>query len=125
NWLFTLYVFLLLTTDNFYKTPKTKYAVFIGLLCGLATLARPTEIISLLIPFLWQMEGISATALKKKWNFPQTHFPKLLLAAACFLRIVSLRFLYWKYVSGRWVVYSYGDRGFSRRPPPFWDSTLS
>ncbi len=125
NWLFTLYVFLLLATDNFYKTPKTKYAVFIGLLCGLATLARPTEIISLLIPFLWQMEGISATALKKKWNFLQTHFPKLLLAAACFILIVSLQFLYWKYVSGHWVVYSYGDQGFSWRHPHFWDYTLS
>lgn len=125
NWLFTVYVFLLLATDNFYKTYKTKYAVWISLLCGLAVLARPTEIISLLIPLLWKMEGISAKTIKGKWIFIRKHFQKLIIAAGCFILIASLQLIYWKYVSGHWLVYSYGDQGFSWKHPHFFDYTFS
>lgn len=125
NWLFTVYVFILLTTDNFYKTYKTKYAIWIGLLCGLATLTRPTEIISLLIPLFWKVEGISVHAIKEKWNFIRKHIQKTVVAAVCFILVASLQLIYWKYVSGHWIVYSYGDQGFSWRHPHFFDYTFS
>jgi len=37
----------------FYKKPTYKTATFIGLLCGLSALARPTNILIAGIPFVW------------------------------------------------------------------------
>ena len=125
NWLFTLYVFLLLATDNFYKTQKTRYALAIGLVCGLLTLTRPTEILSLLIPFLWQLEYISKTSFLKRIQFLNSHKRKLLYAALLFVFVISIQLIYWKYVSGGWLVYSYGEQKFSWFSPHFFNYTFS
>ena len=110
NWLFTIYVFLLLNTISFHATYKLKYAIRVGLLVGLATLTRPTEAISCLLPLLWGMEGIGPAAIKQQLTLLLRRFPLLLAAAACAAGVLSIQFIYWKYVSGHWVVYSYGDQ---------------
>lgn len=125
NWLFTVYIFILLATDNFHKTYQTKYAVYIGLLCGLATIARPTEFISLLIPLLWEMNSVSVSSIKQRLSFFKTNFSKIIGAAVCFIAVAAIQLIYWKYVSGHWLVYSYNDQGFSWLHPHIWDYTLS
>lgn len=125
NWLFTIYVFILLSTDNFYRTYQAKYAILTGLLCGLATLTRPTEIISLLIPLLWQMERLSFSALKDRFLLLRKRWYAVVLTALAFAAIVFIQLLYWKYVSGNWLVYSYEDQGFSWLHPHVFDYALS
>lgn len=117
NWLFTIYVFLMLSTDNFYKTYKTKYAVAIGLLVGLATLTRPTDIISCLIPLLWGVDGISIRSIRDRLTLWAKLVKPLALAVACACAVICIQPLYWKYVSGHWIVYSYGNQGFSWKHP--------
>lgn len=112
TWLFTIYVFLMLNTHYFYKTFKMKYAVRIGLLIGLATLTRPTEIISCFIPLLWGMEGFGFDYFKRQFGVILQHFNKLLIAAIAAAIVTGIQLVYWKYVSGHWLVYSYGDQGF-------------
>lgn len=113
SWLFTLYVFLLFNTVRYYKTFRLKYAVRIGLLVGLATLTRPTEIISCLIPLLWGMEALSPAALRDRYCLLRDNAGTLLTAGACAALVLCVQLAYWKYVSGHWLVYSYGDQGFS------------
>lgn len=116
-WLFTIYVFLLLNTCYFYERPSYKYAVRIGLLIGLATLIRPTEAISIFIPLLWGIENFSWASIQQKFTFLRANTKKLALAAICISAVFSIQLIYWKYVSGHWLVYSYQDQGFSWRHP--------
>jgi len=117
SWLFTLYVFLLLATIRFYKAPKVINAIPVGLLIGLATLIRPTEIISCLIPLLWGMNSLSAAAFKEKKQFLIQHLRPLLTAVVCAFLVMSVQAVYWKFVSGHWLVYSYQNQGFSWLQP--------
>ncbi len=124
-WLFTVYVFIILNTINFYKRPSYKYAVRIGLLIGLAVLTRPTEIISCLIPLLWGLESLSIAAIKQRISFLSIQIGKILLTVVCAFFVISIQLIYWKYVSGHWLVYSYQDQGFSWLFQNIFNYTLS
>ncbi|MTB50775.1 glycosyltransferase family 39 protein [Lewinella sp. W8] len=112
NNVFTLYALLLLTTHRFYASPSLGKALLIGACIGLAALTRPTEIISALIPLLWMLEVRSRRATSLRLRFFAEHKWKLLAAMLVTLSIGSIQLLYWKYVSGDWLVYSYQDQGF-------------
>jgi hypothetical protein len=124
-WLFTVYVFILLNTHYFYTTFRTKYAVRIGLLVGLATLTRPTDAISCLIPLLWGMESISPVAIKKQINLFIKNYKALIIAGICGTVVVSIQLIYWKYASGHWLVYSYQDQKLYFRSPNIFKYTFS
>lgn len=111
SWLFTLYVLLLINTHRFYETNASKYAIRIGLLIGLMTLIRPTEIIALLIPLLWGVESLHD--LRKRLVFFSGKWLLVLKAVCCIVAVLSVQLCYWKYVSGAWIVYSYQDQGFN------------
>ncbi|MBN9483504.1 MAG: hypothetical protein J0H46_09125 [Bacteroidetes bacterium] len=119
SWLFTLYTFLFLNTYYFYRSPAMKYAIRIGLLNGLMILIRPSEMVGVLIPILWGMETISMQAIREKLLFFKQHLSKLLVAVICVILVGSIQMFYWKYVSGHWLVFSYGgdDKGFTWLPP--------
>lgn len=125
NWLFTLYVLLLLNTYNFYQTPNYKYATHIGLFIGLIALIRPTELIAVLIPLLWGMESLSVKAIKQQVSVLKLHYKKILLTAIIIALVGSIQIIYWLYVTGQPFVYSYEDKGFSWLHPHFWDYTFS
>ncbi len=113
TWLFTLYVFLLLNTYYFYQSFSYKYALRIGLLIGLVTLTRPTEIISLIIPLLWGLDTPTLTGIRNHIKNIFHHYKKMILAVIAACLVVSIQLFYWKYVSGHWLVYSYGGQTFS------------
>ncbi len=125
TWLFTIYVFVLLNTIHLHETFKLKYAIRVGLLIGLATLARPTEAIGCLLPLLWGMEGLSPAAVKKQLLLLFRHFRVLVVAIGCAAVVVSIQFIYWRYASGHWIVYSYGDQHLYFKSPNFYDYTFS
>lgn len=123
NGLFTIYALLVWITIQFYKTKKVTQALGIGFLTGLATLIRPTEIIAIFIPILWGVSNIQT--LKARLLFFKTHYTKLALAAFVCCIIIFCQPLYWHYVTGDWVVYSYEDQGFSWLAPHVWDFCMS
>lgn len=115
NWLFTLYSLLIFSTIRFYQRPTFATAAAIGLLVGWATLTRPTEIISALIPLLWGVSNLAA--LRGRFGFFKTHFPKIALAVSVAGSTMFLQAAYWHYATGEWIVYSYEDQGFTWLPP--------
>ncbi|OSZ82835.1 hypothetical protein CAP35_06110 [Chitinophagaceae bacterium IBVUCB1] len=113
NWLFTLYVFLLLNTHYFYQHKQYKYAIRIGLLCGLLILIRPSEMVSVLIPLLWGLNSMKAADIRQHIGFIKQQLPKIGVAALFVLLVGFIQLVYWKYASGQWLFYSYRGEGQS------------
>ena len=122
NGLFTIYALLMWASHRYYSKPAIGKALFIGILVGIATLTRPTEIISCLIPLLW---GMKLENWKERFDFIKSNWPHFLLAGGAVMIIGSLQLFYWKYVTGDWLVYSYEDQGFSWLKPHLYDGLLS
>ncbi len=123
NVLFMLYAILILKTIVFYRSPSIYTALQIGALCGLLTLIRPTEILSILIPLFW---NISNTSDVKERRILFSKRPALLIIPIItFLSIVILQFIYWKNVSGNWFVYTYGQEGFDWFSPHYFNGLFS
>lgn len=119
NWLFVIYVLLLLNTRKFYETPSYKYAIRIGALCGTAILIRPSEMTSILLPLLWGLNNLSLQSIRKHLFFLKQHLSHIALAVFMVLTIGSIQLMYWKYSSGHWLFYSYQGQGqsFTWLPP--------
>lgn len=123
NVLFMLYTLLIWKTISFYRLPTLWIGFQIGILCGLLTIIRPTEILSILIPFFW---NISNTTDAKERTLLFSKKPKLLIIPIIsFTSIVILQFIYWKYATGNWFVYTYGQEGFDWLSPHFFDGLFS
>jgi hypothetical protein len=121
--LFFLYALLMFLSRKFYQDISIMNATFIGLVIGLMTLIRPTEIIAILIPMFW---GIGTQKeLSDRFVFHTKGWRYFIIAGLFLVIIVSIQPLYWKYVTGDWIVYSYQDQGFSWLKPHFKDYTFS
>jgi hypothetical protein len=107
---FFLYTLIIYNTILFYQRSTALRSCTIGLLCGLAMLTRPTEIISLLLPLLWGVASIKD--FKNRLQFLLSHFKYVLTLGISCGAVFSLQLLYWKWLSGHWFVYSYQDQGF-------------
>ena len=115
NFLFTLYALLTWYTIQWYEKPNYKDSIIIGVCIGWSSLARPTEIISILIPILWGLYNIKS--VRDRFFLWKTHFGKLFLTGCIIAAIGLLQIIYWKIFSGNLLEYSYQDQGFS------WDGT--
>ena len=121
--LFFLYSFLIYLSYRFYEDQRLKWLLLSGLTCGLMTLIRPTELISVLIPIFWGLQSMAD--LKERIQLFRSKYKWVIYSFVALLSIVSLQVLYWKYVTNEWVVYSYQDQGFSFLSPHFKDFTFS
>ena len=124
NWLFTWYAALLLLTPAFYRQPTAGRATAIGAIIGLMALSRPTDILAALIPLLWGLSP-DGPVLRARLAFWRAHGGLLLAAGLAGAAVLSLQPLYWHYVSGDWVVYSYQGQGFSWLRPHLWNGIFS
>lgn len=111
NYLFTLYALLLWLTIRWHERPQRWSALAIGLTIGLATIVRPIELIAILIPLCW---GITNQAtFQKKLQLVWKNRIQVGLLAAGLIAMGTIQLIYWKYASGHWLYYSYGEQGFS------------
>ncbi len=107
NYLFTLYALLVWFTLKWYKSFQIKYVVGIGICCGLITLTRPSEIVCALIPLLWSIPG-NRLGVKNHFALLLKHKGNVLICMVIAIAIGSIQLFYWKYMTGNWIVYSYG-----------------
>lgn len=113
NSIFTLYSLMLWQTIQFHRSPNYKNAIFIGLLAGLTALIRPSDILIIIIPLLWGFDPFSAKSYRAQINLYVKNAPKLIVAVVCCIAVGSIQLVYWKAMSGHWLVYSYQEEGFS------------
>ncbi|MDX1479027.1 MAG: glycosyltransferase family 39 protein, partial [Saprospiraceae bacterium] len=115
NYLFTWYCILVWCTHRYWQNPGNGKAITIGLILGLMTLTRPTEILAMLIPLLWGVTG------RNSWTERARHFKRhsghVLRAGAALIAMGSIQVIYWLYATGKPLVYSYEEQGFSLLQP--------
>lgn len=113
SFIFPLYAFLLYFTIKWHEQPKRAYLFYIGLVIGIATISRPTELIMIFIPLLW---GINEKAnFVEKWKVVLTNKIHLVYGALGGFLGVLPQLLYWKHAAGTWV-FDVGSKWFFLNP---------
>ena len=105
---FALIAWFLYLTIRWYDNPGSlKKIIILGLLAGFITLVRPTNIIVLTIFFLWGVDSFSA--FKQRVLYFLKNYKLVLLMAFFFILVWVPQFIYWKYISGMFFYFSYGE----------------
>lgn len=98
------------STDMLYRSGKSKYIYYITSAIALSILTRVTTAVVIIIPILW---GVYNTqSLRNRISFYSRQLKHILFASVLGILIIGIQLLYWKYVSGSWIYYSYGEESF-------------
>jgi hypothetical protein len=116
TYIFTLYTLMLCQTVKFYEQPKMQTAVSIGVCIGLAALARPTELIVVMVPVLWGI--FDKKTFFERVNVVKTHFPKFLTTGIVIAVLGSIQLIYWKWSAGHAIYNSYGKEDWMEWTTP-------
>ena len=106
NFLFTTYAFIIWLTILWHRSQKLKYIIFLGIVCGLTILSRPSEIVCLAIPFFCGV--CNKETVIKKFNLLVRQKKQVILFITILLIIGSFQFIYWKFFTGKFLFNSYG-----------------
>ncbi len=106
---FSLFALFLWLTVRFYEKPSLKMIVIAGAVAGFITLVRPTNIIVLLVFFLWGIRSFDD--LKNRSMFFVKRYYWVLLMAVAFVIVWVPQFVYWYNVSGKIFYFTYGEGG--------------
>lgn len=107
NLIFSLHALTLLFTINWHKTNQLRYIVGLGFVIGLTVISRPTEILIVLIPLLYNVYNIKT--LKEKITLLFQHKKQIVLLSSIIFVIVSYQLIYWKLVTGKFLFDSYSS----------------
>ena len=123
-----VYSFFLFSSFVYYsiiwnKEPGFKNSSILGLLLGLITLIRPSNLIICLIPILYGIKSIGDLKDKIKWHFSQLN--QFICMGICFVIVLLPQFLYWKYSVGTWYYYPYSNETFYFLNPHILDGIFS
>lgn len=112
--LFFLYALLMHLVIKVHERPSYSYFFAVSFVAGFITITRPTDVVCLFIPLLYGV--YNKNTFKEKLLFLKEHRAPIALAAFFFSIPFIPQFLYWKVVTGNFLVYSYGGQQF------FWAS---
>lgn len=105
---FFLYSSILYLTYQWYRQPAFKTSTLIGICIGLAIITRPTDLLICIIPLSW------ASTMPGKWDFIRQNMKYVWLIVFFTFLFCLPQILYWKYVTGDWVYYSYNGGDYFR-----------
>lgn len=126
NYLFFLFSLILWFTILWHERPLLKYALGLGITIGLAALSRPTEILVLAIPVLWNV--YDKDSLQKKLNLLWLRRKDVIVLAGLILFFGSLQLIYFKIMTGKFLYNSYGGNageGMEFFSPYIWQVLFS
>ncbi len=93
-----------------HEKPNNWKALIIGLIGGLITLIRPTNIIVFFFPLLYNVYNLQT--LKQKIQLLRNNWVQIVIIIASSILVCTPQLFYWKYTTGHWLYQSYGDEGF-------------
>ena len=123
NHLFTLYAVIIWLTISWHEKPNIKTAGLLGAVIGLATIVRPVELLSILIPVFWNV--YDKDSLLAKWDLIKKHWKHVMVAGVLLCAVGFIQMQYWFLHSGQYLYYSYGDQGFNFLRPRLWRGLFS
>jgi hypothetical protein len=118
-YLFFLFALLIRATQQWYERPNVRSSALIGLSLGFIAMCRLPEVIAVLIPLFWANADDTRFSLWKK------NGRMLGLAALVFFITLLPQFIWWKWVSGQWLYYSYQGEQFHWSNPQILNGLLS
>src|SRR5665213_2865520 len=95
--LFAIDTQIILLTISWHEKQKIKTALLLGMLLGLITIIRPSEIVWILIPLFWNVSGWKT--LKEKMQLLLKNFPQVLILIFGMVAVGSIQLFYWKFTS--------------------------
>lgn len=115
----------LLYGSGLYYEGKSKKGMWIaGLFLGLLFAIRPYNLILGIFPLLWNVSNKVSFSARVKYGlrYFTDYLPLIILP----LLLIAPQLIYWKIVSGDWILFSYGraDQGFIYWDSPFLFSVL-
>ncbi|MCY1720373.1 hypothetical protein OU798_08470 [Prolixibacteraceae bacterium Z1-6] len=122
---FFLIVLFIYFLEKWHNRINWKYTICLGLVSGLVTLIRPTNILVLLLIPLWHIS--TWNEFKDQVIRLLKYWPYIGLMAGVFILVWVPQFVYWKYVSDKFFYFSYGERGdqFYWENPQIWKILFS
>lgn len=112
-YIFPLYAFVIWLTLKWHQEIKLKYALTLGFVAGLAVISRPTELILIFIPILWNSH--TKVARSEKWKTVWAHKSHLLGLALTGILAITPQLIYWKYTTGNWI-FDVGSKWYFLNP---------
>lgn len=113
--LFSLYSLLIYITIKIHDKPGSFKFILLGLICGFITIIRPSDIVCILIPLLYNV--YNKNSLQVKLKFIQQNFSGILFAVSAFFIPIVPQLLFWKKFTGQYLYNSYGEQSFNWLDP--------
>lgn len=104
---FTLIILFLWCTLRWYETDSKRYILYIGLILGLITLIRPTNVVIGLVFILWGVKNYRDFINRTKYLVSKYKILFIIPLLAFIVWIPQL--LYWKSITGSFFYNSYGE----------------
>lgn len=120
---FSLIAVFLYLTIIWHENPSRNNSIYAGLIFGLISLIRPTNVLIVIIFLLYNI--ISFNDLKDKFSFYLNHYSRLLTIAFFAFLIIFPQLLFWKLNTGHWLYYSYKEEGFFFLKPEIYRGLFS
>jgi hypothetical protein len=120
---FFLFVVFLYFVEQIYTQRSVRYFLGAGAVAGLILVTRPTNILWLVFGVFYAVRSVHD--LGDRYRFLLGHARQCLLALLPFFGFVALQLLYWKAITGSFVVYSYGSERFCFAHPHIADVLFS
>jgi len=118
--LFSVFLWLVI---KWHEKRNLRYTILIGLITGLITLVRPTNILVLILFVLWDVHSLKDVIDRLRVFLKE--YRKVFLMILVFFVVWIPQLLYWKMITGSFFYYSYGDEGFFFLQPRIWKSLFS
>jgi hypothetical protein len=116
--LFSLFLFAL---KRFLLTNNNAFFILLSVCFSLVVLIRPTNIILGLVFFTFDIETPSDWLTRFRYLLK----PRYILGFLVIIFIIFLpQMVYWKYLSGNWIHFSYQGEGFDNWRNPRWTAVL-
>lgn len=110
-------------TIEWYKSPRLFSLLLLGMLSGLITLVRPSNIVILLFFLIYGV--YSGETLKQRFKLVLTKFHWFVFMGVAFVAIWIPQFIYWWRITGHFLVNSYPDEQFFWSNPHFIEGFFS
>lgn len=109
-YLFALRCAFLLQTIRWHNQPSKINGFILGLLLGIITICRVTEVLIVILPVLWNVASLEELKIKVRTVLKENR-SSLAFAFMGVLIAVSPQLIFWKIVSGEFFYYSYRNAG--------------
>ncbi|MCW3103490.1 MAG: hypothetical protein JWO09_1930 [Bacteroidetes bacterium] len=120
---FFLFAVFIHYTIKWHQSSSIKNTIIIGLLLGLISLIRPSNVIIFLFFALYNVSDMAS--FRERMAFFRKECFLLNLIALFALLVWVPQFLYWKEVTGNYLFYSYTDEGFFFSHPRIMEGLFS